>query len=970
MSLYGLSTTTSLASSSAFKGKNSNLVVALSTATQKDLYLQNGFFSPSTVPAGHFATGRFPNFGKKIASNVYSPNVIHHQPFGSKVPLSVATNVAYPASTAQQSLLHWGHATHTSAFFVQDMRSFFNDALTRVRAANATGLTIGTAAQTFLDNMFAGQYATYGASTNGVFNIPTGNWIYDANTTATGHKDLTSGSTGNNGTIGSTGPTAVFSYGDINIDSVVNSTTATDLVIILCVGKVSFANASWQPGTRTAPVLIIATDTIKCLGSNKMSANDFVISGVSLSVNSATNIQVAPTNISGNQNNAIFFNGALGATSTPTNYLFDQYTLATDSPLFTPVAGVVPHGAGTYADLPEFNVPGDDATLASFSGTVSTYLPTAISGSFTAGNFLQAATNIMFRECCQHQVIPQFATISDNVVLQAGCYYLLTTFFGVDYTVALSMQTTATQVPNFGVSTEYHNFADNVQPDATDATAVWMETYRIADLVYAPKSTGRYITLGGDGSIAISSVDYVMQTLPYSIETTLVTALCTLSLSDAFPPDTTTNDVDGTTGGMDAYVVTNNKTANVTAMSTYRTLVKQPPTTLTSPTTVTFAIPDRSWVDIAPFCGEVASADTGFEVIDGRVRVVNPDRRAKIMTINVMCTPSAVVGETFDPYFNGAGIIPAPPLTEFVTYKSTTKVRFSIVNGGTSENYTLDTDSSVLIGASRYDYAVVGQVGTLTKTSGGITATVGAWTFAITPVTPVPVFYTIIFGDTLLLNTTYQLNTILDNSVPDLNIQKYFDNAIASFKRVSVPAGQPMRIPGLTVTDIANLAEWGVVQQTDPDYFVSKVFHDEAKDFVFAIIHGQRISPYVQGQTKVAVRLADDLYVNESGNDTIVSNGLANVADMPIDFGNITYTAVQVPGAFGTRTVTIGVDFQTFTEADNFYGLSHGTHGKPTGTLKFAETYANDGSRIDGWTGSGSVEYFIQDQPKLNLVFP
>jgi len=90
-----------------------------------------------------------------------------------------------------------------------------------------TSAPIASVAKTFLDNFYQGTYTTYGADTA---NIVAGNWIYDAPTTASGHKDLT-GSTAY--TVGATGTTAIFSNGNISLDSVVNSTVASDYVIIL-----------------------------------------------------------------------------------------------------------------------------------------------------------------------------------------------------------------------------------------------------------------------------------------------------------------------------------------------------------------------------------------------------------------------------------------------------------------------------------------------------------------------------------------------------------------------------------------------------------------------------------------------------------------------------------------------------------------------------------------------------------------
>jgi len=49
-------------------------------------------------------------------------------------------------------------------------------------------------------------------------------------------------------------------------------------MLLSCIGNVVFANTSWQPSTRTAPVLIIATGSVACRGSNLMTVNDFVVS--------------------------------------------------------------------------------------------------------------------------------------------------------------------------------------------------------------------------------------------------------------------------------------------------------------------------------------------------------------------------------------------------------------------------------------------------------------------------------------------------------------------------------------------------------------------------------------------------------------------------------------------------------------------------------------------------------------------
>jgi len=899
-------------------------VVALDTVASKDTYLQNGYFVPNAVPAGHFGKGRFPRFGEKAASPVYAPGALVHQPFGSLVPVTVAT--------ASASVLSKGHATSAAAFYTQDTLGFFRDAVSKVTVADAG---LGAAATTFLDAFEAGTYTTYGP-TGGAAVVP-GNHIYDAVTIAAGHTDLTASASA----IGGAGVTALFSNGNVAVTNVVASDVTTDYVIIFCVGNISFSAAAWITAGKLRKILLVATGTITVLGVH--AAPHYSYSAVSVSVAGVV------TSVAGGSN-YVGLNAAVA-----TQYLYDPNTLSVTIP------GVVLHAAGSYADLHTFDLVKNNAALAvAFGGTSAFYNMTATDVSTV---WLTAATNMLYRLCCQHQVVPQTVLPADSVVLQAGCYYLLTTFFATNYTTALSFAKTATHVPNFGASTEYSNFSAYFRPDATLATAVWAQTYRVADLVYAPLSAGRYLSCNALGMTSPSTVDFALPTLPYFIETTEITANCPLSLSSTFPANDT---ILATDGGMDTYTVHNNATANVTAISAYRALKAPVATTLTAPTAVTINVPNKSWVDYSPFNGEVLSADAGLEVIDGRVRLLNGVRQAGVMTANLVCTPSAVALEVFNPFFNGAATVPST--VEFVTFKSLAKVRFNLILSGVSENYTLDAGNSVLIGANNYTYTVAGAVGTLKKVSGGVSTTVGAWTFGAVPAV-VNVFLTIVFGDTVMKATTFTTNTVLDNSVPATYFTRNLATADAVYTQVSQPAGTLLYLPGISDPTALGLVEWGVEPVTNmPDFWQASVFHNEARAFPEVVVNGRRESAYVEGQTKVAISLADGTYVNDAAVSVVVADGLANVADLPLTKGFITYVAVKVPNNSGMQVYTIGIDFATFDLAADALKLNTLQRGKHSGVV--VDTKSVDLKKKDVITGCGFVNYDDNEGGTIRIVFP
>lgn len=941
---YTLGTTATLAQSSAFQGiSGQSTVLATDTAIQQDNYAINGYVKPTSVPtfanAGHNAVGRIPRYGQKVASPHYAPPSIPvFQPFGSKVPVSVnLTTNLYADITSK------GHANSLGAFYIQDTMSYFRDAVSKVQA---TDPTLAASATAFLNSVEAGNETTYGP----IYptNITSGDVIYDVQSSIPSSTNLTTPSLLQIGT--AAGITRIFSYGDVNVASVAVDNTPTDYVIMFVVGNVVFASSPWNGIANPRKTLIVATGTIVCSGNGSFNAQNYAFAGVSLTING--NPAITPL-ANG------YYVSANGTSTSNANHL-DPYATSANAP------GVVPYAASAYGSLRWFDLVCDTPTsfpssvssapLPPFAGTKTYYdlLPSTANTDWS-----DAATNILARMCCQQGVAP-VSSLSSSIALNAGVYYASTSFFGVEYTTPIVFQTAASQVPNFGVSTEYHDVDDYFNPDAS-TTASWLQTYRVADQLYAPMKTAgqtsfRYMTLNGanrlDAFIAPSTTDYVFETVPYYIETTEITADCSVSLSN-FSGNTMAS---GTVGGQDPYTVVDSGLTTFSATSTYRLLVASQ----TAPIGAILAsatMPNKSYLKWAPFDGEVVSSSVGT-VVDGSLTIDQwPMRKATIVQATLTCQPSSVSGETMNVAFNGGAVVQAPSTVEFILFKSLQKVRFSLITDAASEVYTIDAGSSQLIGTSEYSYSVSGAVGTLSKVSGGIQTQVGQWTFGAVPAT-VQVFLTVIFGDTLLANTVFNANTITDGSVPNNYIIRSQTEADVYATRLVQPAGSLLYLPGLSSATKTSLLQLGVMQVAGmPDTWQDVVFHQEASFFPEVAINGRRVATYSgSSSTLVAIGLADGTYTNDADQTVTVSGGTIAASSLPLTVGYITYTAVQLSSTSNVpQVLTLGTDYPNFAAADAALGLSKMQHGLHPG-LTYAPT-TNNGVKVDAWKGTGSVYY-------------
>jgi hypothetical protein len=988
---YALTTTATLASSSAFKGQNNTNVVALDTATQKDLCLTNGFYAPSgALPAGHFAKAKFPRYGEQIASPAYAPPVMMTNPLGTLVPVTAG-------GAAPSSILSHGHATSnvastpTSSFLTQNVLDFFQNAVNVVSATGGAAVGLAAAAQTFLNQLEANTATTWGPAAGA---IPNGTFIYDAVTTL--GSAVASPAVVAVGGANGAGGTYIFSYGNLNLTSIAATATATDYVVIFCVGQINFTTLHAGVSGRQVLLVSIGANAGHCgitTGLTAFTANDFAICAYPGSV---TNIAATTNQTGTTPGGYIFVNGVTATTNTnsyepsglstvghpllfPACRSFTQYAIADlhtyDQVCYTPIPANM--------NFALFSTPGfAGGTTAYYNMTASTAL---IAAGISVDYLTDIVSNTFARICAQFGVVPGTALVpglisATNLVLQAGCYYLSSTFFGFNYVTRLSFQTATGQVPNLGVSTEYHNFKAYFTPDASLSTAVWLQSYRVSDLVYAPiKNTvgGRYMCLNAAGLVAPSTIDYVFPTVPYYIETVLVSQDCAVSLSTGVP---VSNVVLATDGGVDAYTVTGSGTSAVQATSTYRSLgatVAQP----ASSTMVTLVVPDRNWLDYSPLNGEVtANASSTGVVSGGKVRILNPNRQAGIITATLTVQPSSVAGETMQPFSNGADVIPiwfVGQVGLYVTYKDASLVRFSIDSPltSTSENYEIAAGSSVLIGSTLYTYAVASGVGTLSTVSGGIsTAVAGPWTFGVAPATQT-VFLVVVFGDTLLANSVYNTNTITDGSVPSVYFIRQYNvlNAYGDLVPILPPttAGQTFYLPNLTAPVITQLAQAGVNPVAgQPGYYTATVFHSEPQFFDTEIaLYGHRVLEYTAGQTKVAISLADGTYTNRAQASVIVLNGLIDVSALPLDVGYITFTAVQVQGGVGvSQSYTIGTDYPDFPTASVKLKLDQLDRIGYSGVT--LTTTIVGGKKVDSYTGSGSATYQNKTGGTTTIIFP
>jgi hypothetical protein len=948
---YALTAASSFGSSSSFNGTQSSSV----TANAGETYLLNGFFKPNTsIPSGLNAQARFPRFGEQCASPIYAPPVMVPVPLGTLVPV---TN-----NTSTKSIFSRGHATTTSGsgLITQNVLDFFNSVINNQVSPLNAGLA--TAALNFLNTVKQGTATTWGPAAG---NIAQGSFVYDDNTTLGTAVAGPAGTAVLGGASGA-GGTYIFCNGNFSVASISAVGVATDYVVVLCTGAISFSNLHAGATLRNVLLLSCGSAPGVATGSSALASTDIVACAYPGQLNNHGTISNVTASTAGG---FIFFNG----TTTVTNASYDPHNLGTLMPAvqsFTQYAFADLHTYDQVADTPEPTL--GYASFTGFSGSTNFYGLTASTALLVSGSLSDILNNLAARICVQFGVVPGSASnpgvLGDNISSQAGCNYLYSTFFNVNYTTAIAFQTASGQTPNLGVSTEYHNFNGYVVPDAVSTTAVWLQTYRAADQVYAPiknANGGRYFTLNAGGQIVIGTTDFTYPTTPYYVETTLIPADCTLSLSTTFPVSDT---VTAASGGADPYTtITDNGTADVVASSTYRT-VSAPATAPVGATKVTLVVPNVSYVDYSPYNGDVTSDGN----VNGKVRIFNNSRQANIVTATVTCQPSAVTGDTFDPFFNGSDIIPTYPIPgagEFVTYKDATKVRFSIASSvsGASENYTINAGASVLIGSYLYTYTVSGSTGTLSKISGGVSTTVG--TYALGSITPTPapvtVFLTIIFGDTIMNNTNYNVNSITDGSVP----ATYFVRTVSSveaygdvIQAVSTP-GSPYYFPNLTQATITQLSQAGVNPVAgQPGYYEVTVLNREP---LFCdtevVIYGTRISYYNPNQTQVAVQLADGTYTNRAGDTVTVLNGLANVADLPIDIGYVSFIAQQAPAGSSsgltsqTYTVGVGKDYANFGAADTALGLSELLRLSYTGNLTV--TSNPDGTRKDNFSGAGQIVY-------------
>ena len=778
------------------------------------------------------------------------------------------------------------------------------------------------------------------------------------------------------------GGTFIFCNGNFSVASVSAVGVATDYVVVFCTGAVTFSNL--HAGATARNVLIISCGSAPGVvtGSSALASTDLVACAYPGSLNNDSAITNVVASTPGG---FIFFNG----TTTVANASYDPHGLGTLMPAvqnFTQYAYGDLHTYDQIADTPVSTV-GYATFVAPTFATTNFYDLKASTALLIASSLSDFLNNLAARICVQFGVVPGVSgtpgLLSSNLTLQEGCYYLASTFFNVNYTTAIAFQTATSQTPNLGVSTEYHNFNGYIIPDATLTTAVWLQTYRAGDQVYAPiknANGGRYFTLNAGGQIVIGTTDFTYPTTPYYIETTLIPADCTVSLSNTFSSNGVV--APPSAGGADPYT---QEVGFVT--STYRVI--QSAGHIAGQITV--VVPNQSYIDYVPLNGDVTAigsfedaVNIGVSLVNGRLRVINGSRKALVEQIAITCQPSAVSGETIDPYFNGADIIPTYPIPgagEFVTYKDANKVRFSIASPvtGASENYTINAGSSLLIGTYLYTYTVSGSVGTLSKISGGVSANVGTspWTFGASPAT-VTVFLVVVFGDTIMNNTNYNVNSVIDGSVPSTYFVRQVSAVQAYGDVIQATAhtdGSPYYFPNLTAATITQLAQAGVNPVPgQPGYYAPTRLDREP---LFAdtevVIYGTRISYYNPNQTQVSVELADGTYTNRAGNTVTVSGGLANVADLPIDVGYVSFIAQQAPagssGSLSNQTYTVGtgMDYATFALARDALGLNTLVRRGYTGVTLSLSADVNGGV-VDNFTGTGQVVYESSTGGTITIV--
>ena len=1025
---YTLNTTSTFTQSSAYLGITKPQAVpvvnALDTSAQKDLYVSNGLYAPSSVPAGHFADARIPRFGRKVASSAYGPPPMIHNPLGALVPVtntdsgSVASNFS--------TILSRGHATSTnqasnapSSFLAQDPIEFFYYALSVIAATNAGGAAAGKA---FLDSFVKGGITTWGPTTNASQALPNpplapdaggslaiggGSWIYDQNAL------LGSASTGPDGgaVVGATSGalnTIILQNGNFNVASIANG--GTGYVIVFATGNITFSN---MHPTGTPPNVILIScggDIISTAGAHPaFLATDWAIaatpgyiqvaginSGSASYASSSPGFASPPTAVGG----YLYYNGS-ASTSTYTIGSHDTSGLAGSICLVPSMnqyqvyqyADSYPWSVNKLMDTPATTSPPTTFhTIGGFSGSLNRYnmvASTALLVTPGSSSFLDILTNTFIRICVQFGVIPGLSSSSNvidtsststNLVLQAGCWYISTILGNtVDYETAVSFQTSAGQVPNFGVSVEYHDEDhEYITPDGTSATG-WLQTYRAGDLVYAPIKAAagfaQYMTLNLGGLFAPSVSDYVFQTAPYYIETTLIPNDCTVSLSLG-----TTATAIATSGGADPYT----SITSTAIQSTYRNLSTTAVTAPSSGTNVYMSVAASNFVDYVPVNGtvtSVVSASSQFAVSNvdsGKIRIVNGGK-ATVGIVTLTCTPTPVSGVTMQPYANAAGIYPGIAGVENVTYVDSVGARFNIFNSasGTTNDYYILAGTSQTIGSFVYSYAVSGTTATLTKVTGGVVSSVGAspWTLLATAPSAVTVNLILTMGDTIMNNVRFFANNQTIENAPasylnrtPFELDSYGDSASV----VPIP-GQPFYLGTVSGGDSTALSQAGVNPVPgQPGWYVTTWntpnpnFIDEAAGIV---IWGERDVIYTAGQTQAPISLANGTYINRAGNSVTVANGLVNIADLPIDIGFVSYNPVESQALAGlTFIIGAGQTYTSFPEASAALQLDTLDRISYTGVTLTAPIV--NGKKQDTVSGSGSVLYRGNNGQSINIILP
>ncbi len=1010
---YTLSTTTALTSSSAYLGQSGkSAVVALDSATQQDDYVVNGYIQPSTWPTaptftntGHKSYGRFPRHGQKVASSFYAPPVMIYQPLGSNVLTSVNTQ----SSTKPATIWSKGHAVNNQSFYVQDVLSYFRNAVSKV-----TDSGLASSANAFLTEIENGNLQVYGSDSS----VTPGDFLYDTNTYDTNAKNLntTAASIGTTPNAVGSNVTRIFSFGDIgdsnNNPTILNGLGATDYVIIFCVGQVYINTVgTWNTSIgNTRKILVVATGVIQIGGTT--TANHFLFG-------STNNLPGGYSIVTGDVNGNVSASGS-GGYALVTNGTGYQYTYDPNDTGST-FPGVVPfvsnNGVYVYGNMNWYDLLADnkDTFSTSVNGQYTTNAQTAfynVTTSMSSTDFDDVASNILARLCCQYGVGTQAndGDLADGWTNYSGCYHLLTTFFGVDYDTALSFQISSGQVPNFGVSTEYHDFNAYWTPDGTTSTA-WLQTYRVADQIYAPiKGAGtaglfKYMTLTDLVNLFFgpSTADFVFPTsFPYYIETTEITADCTVSLSN-FSGNTMAS---GTVGGMDPYTVTGSGTAAFSAVSTYRQL-KAAGTAPGTAVLTKAVVPNYSYLNWAPFNGDVVAVDPSFgNAVNGIATIDRwPNRFGSVLSFQLICRPSAVATDTMSIDYNAGSVVPAPSTVELVTFKCLQYVRFSLITNANTGVFIVlaGASNSITIGSAQYTYTVSGSVGTLNKVSSGTLTQVGQWTFGVQP-SDVIVWLTVTFGDTLMVTTVYEQANTSPAAGSASQPQNYFErvapDTVDSYQsQINYSAGSQMYLPALSSDTATQLNQLGVYQVPgEPGIYVDYVFHPEAYFFNEVVIQGRRASTYSgnPAQTTVAISLADGTYQNLAGqtvtvgsgtytdafgNTQTVASGNILASSLPLSFGNITYVAVAVPsqtspGSLVSELITIGsTQYPDFTTANKNLGLQFLNRGAIDGLKLTVDIDDNTGLKIDSYklatAGTGGTVYYADGEGnEYKIVFP